>query len=150
MKNRSLFHFVVKYLGFLKIIPLLPHVFDSMLKLWCLITRSYLLDWLDEIETEVLSWEGVSTSSHKYGGLQFNYKGKEIGHLHSNGLLDILYSREVKKSLLEKGRIEPHHLFEKSGWISFYIVNFHDRTYAKELLEIAYNSSLKRCNNALY
>ncbi len=144
MKNRSLFHFVVKYLGFLKIIPLLPHVFDSMLKLWCLITKSYLLDWLDEIETEVLSWEGMSTCSHKYGGLQFNYKGKEIGHLHSNGLLDVLFSKKLKERLFVDGRIKPHHVFEKSGWISFYIGNYNDKTYAKRLLKVAYNRSFKK------
>ncbi|WEK18241.1 MAG: DUF5519 family protein [Candidatus Pedobacter colombiensis] len=138
MKNKGLFSFVVRYLGFLKSIPLFPHVFDSLLKLWVFMTRSYLLDWFDEIEYEVLSWEGTSVSMHKYGGLQFNCRGKEIGHLHGNGLLDVLFTREIKQQLLDKGRIQPHHVFEKSGWISFYIVNYYDKAYAEELLMIAY------------
>ena len=117
---------------------MLPHVFDSLLKLWAFVSKSYLLDWFDEIEDEVLSWEGTSASIHKYGGLQFNCKGKEIGHLHGNGLLDVLFTREIKQRLLDGGRIQPHHVFEKSGWISFYIVNNHDKGYAKELLKIAY------------
>lgn len=137
-----LFSFVVRHLGFLKIIPLFPHVFDSMLKLFMLVHKSNVLDWLDEIEAEVLSWEGTSTSMHKYGGLQFNCNGKEIAHLHSNGLLDVLYNQKIKQQLLEWGRIEPHHVFEKSGWISFYIVNYHDKAYAKELLQIAYRRTL--------
>lgn len=138
-----MFSFVVRYLGFLKSIPLLPHLFDSLLKLFVFITNAELLDWLDEIESEVLSWEGTSISMHKYGGLQFNYNGKEIGHLHSNGLLDILYSREIKRQLIEKGRIKSHHIFENSGWISFHVLSFNDKDYAKELLEMAYNRSFK-------
>ncbi len=133
-----MFSFVVRYLGFLKIIPLLPQVFDSLLRLYVFFDRSYLLDWFDEIEEEVLTWEGTSVSLHKFGGLQFNYNGKEIGHIHSNGLLDALYSKEMKQRLLEKDRIKPHHVFEQSGWISFYIVNDQDKAYAKELLKIAY------------
>lgn len=144
MRNKNLFSFVVRYLGFLKFIPLFPHVFDSLLKLWIFVSKSYLLDWMDEIEAEVLSWEGTNTSMHKYGGLQFNCNNKEIGHLHSNGLLDILYSREIKQQLLDKGRVQPHHVFEKSGWISFYIVNHQDKTYAKELLQIAYKKSISK------
>ena len=134
---------MVRYLGFLKFIPLFPLFFDSLLKLWMLASKSYLLDWLDEIEAEVLSWKGTSTSMHKYGGLQFNFNGREIGHLHSNGLLDVLYNKEIKQQLLTKGRIRPHHVFEKSGWVSFYIVNYADKSYAKELLEMAYRRSLK-------
>ncbi|TKC65720.1 hypothetical protein FBD94_02675 [Pedobacter hiemivivus] len=133
-------------MGFLKSVPLLPHVFDSLLKLWVFVSKSYLLDWFDEIEEEVLTWEGTSTSIHKYGGLQFNCKGKEIGHLHGNGLLDVLFTREIKQRLLNKGRIQPHHVFEKSGWISFYIKNYHDKAYAKELLQAAYQRVTQATN----
>jgi hypothetical protein len=143
VRNKGLFSFVVRYLGFFKFVPLFPMVFDSLLRLWMLASKSYVLDWLDEIEAEVLSWKGTSTSIHRYGGLQFNCNGREIGHLHSNGLLDVLYNREIKQQLLAKGRIQPHHIFEKSGWISFYIVDYHDRVYAKELLEIAYRRSFR-------
>jgi len=104
-----------------------------------LICKPNVLNWLDDIEKEVSSWEGISISIHKYGGIQFNYNAKEIGHLHSNGLLDILYNKQIKKQLLEGGRIQPHHVFEKSGWISFHIVNSGDKDYAKELLKIAYD-----------
>ena len=104
-----------------------------------LICKPNVLNWLDDIEKEVSSWEGISISIHKYGGIQFNYNAKEIGHLHSNGLLDILYNKQIKTQLLEGGRIKPHHVFEKSGWISFHIVNSGDKDYAKELLKIAYD-----------
>lgn len=139
MKKDSLFSFVVSDLSFLKHVPLFPLVFDSLLKIRTFVTKPYLLDWFDEIEAEVLRWEETDISLHRYGGLQFNCKGKEIGHLHSNGLLDVLYSKDTKLRLLKEGRIEPHHVFEKSGWISFYIFSNEDKDYAKELLKRAYD-----------
>ncbi|MDB5014288.1 MAG: hypothetical protein JWQ25_2490 [Daejeonella sp.] len=133
-----MFRFVVTYFNFLKYIPLFPHVFDSLLRVWVLLTNSELLIWLDEIESEVLSWQGTNVSIHKFGGLQFNYHETEIGHVHSNGLLDVLYNLKSKKVLLETGRVSNHHVFVKSGWISFYIKQPEDRAYAMELLLLKY------------
>jgi CRISPR/Cas system endoribonuclease Cas6 (RAMP superfamily) len=133
-----MFKFVVKYLGFLKQVPLLPHLFDSHLKLWLLLTNHEIMDCLDDLETEVLTWDGTSVSLHKFGGIQFNCKGKEIGHVHSNGLLDILFNRSTKQTLLRGGRISNHHVFKNTGWISFYIRKKADNEYAKKLLRMAY------------
>ncbi|MDB5120711.1 MAG: hypothetical protein JWN56_1929 [Sphingobacteriales bacterium] len=133
-----MFSFVISYLNFLKYIPLFPHVFDSLLRVWVLVTKPKLLNWLDEIEGEVLNWQGTNVSIHKYGGLQFNYRGTEIGHIHSNGLLDVLYTLKIKEVLLKTGRVSNHHVFAKSGWISFYIKRTEDKKYALELLWLKY------------
>ncbi len=135
-----MFSFVVKYFGFLKHVPLLPHVFESFMKVVLLFTNARVLDCIDDIETEVLSWPGTSISIHKYGGLQFNYGGKELGHIHGNGLLDMLFSRKIKQELLAEGRISHHHFFTNSGWISFYIRNEEDAAYAKGLLRRGFRS----------
>jgi hypothetical protein len=135
-----MFNFVVKYFGFLKVIPLLPLVFDSQLRLWLLVTNASVLTYIDEIEAEVLSWEGTSAGLHKFGGLQFNFNGKEIGHIHSNGILDILFTRDTKQRLLAEGRINCHHIFTNSGWISFYIRKKEDKDYAIALLRMAWLS----------
>jgi hypothetical protein len=132
------FKFVVKYLGFLKQVPFLPHLFDGHLKLWLLLTNHEIMDCLDDLETEVLTWDGTSASLHKFGGIQFNCKGKEIGHVHSNGILDILFTRRTKQTLLQEGRISNHHVFKNTGWISFYIRKKADNEYAKKLLRMAY------------
>lgn len=134
-----MFSFVVKRLGFLKDIPLLAIFYDSLLKLWYFITKPQLLNWIDDIELNFLALKSTSVSLHKYGGSQFNFLDKEIAHLHSNGLLDILLSREIKSELKLQGRITDHHVFKNSGWISFYINSEDDLTYAKELLKIAYD-----------
>lgn len=133
-----MFLFVTRYLGFLKAIPTLGWAFDGWLKFWMLIKKPEILDWMDEIEAEVLSWENTTSVIHKYGGMQFNYRDKEIGHIHSNGLLDMLLSRSVKQSLMQEGRIEDHHSFINTGWISFYMHNADDKEYALKLLRMGY------------
>jgi hypothetical protein len=139
-----MFSFVVRILGFLKAVPLLPQLFDSWLKIWLFLTNHKLAVYLDEIESEVSSWKGVSLQMHKYGGTQFNLCGREIGHIHGNGLLDVLFDRATRDQLLQEGRITHHHVFKNSGWISFYVRTRADKEYALRLLDRAYKkSSLK-------
>ena len=133
-----MFEFIIKYLGFLKHIPPLPQIADGFIKLNTFIFRREVLIFTDEIEQAVLSWKGTSLKMHKYGGIQFDVNNKEIGHIHSNGLLDILLKREIKAQLIREGRVQNHHTFTKSGWISFYIKNESDKKYAIELLEYSY------------
>jgi hypothetical protein len=132
-----MFNFIVKHVGFLKHVPLLPHVFDSWLKVYSMLTQPRVLHYIDEIEAEVLTWKYASISLHKYGGTQFNVDRKEIGHIHSNGLMDVLLKKSLKRELLQAGRITNHHTFNNSGWISFYIRNDSDRDYAIRLLKLS-------------
>lgn len=138
-----MFSFVIKYLGFLKSVPVLGWAFDGWLKLWVLITKPVILDWMDDIEAEVLAWKHTTTCIHKYGGLQFNCYGVEIGHIHSNGLLDMLLSKKVKQSLMMEGRITDHHSFKDTGWISFYMQTADDKEYALKLLRIGHGRIMK-------
>lgn len=133
-----MFLFVIRYFGFLKFIPGLAILFDGWLKLWAFITHPDKLDWIDEIEAEVLTWDDTKTTTHKYGGLQLNYAGKEIGHIHSNGLLDMLLSRKLKEQLMLDTRVKDHHTFKNTGWISFFIRTKQDADYALELLRVGY------------
>lgn len=145
-----MFAFVVKYLGFLKHVPLLPNVFDNLLKIQALLTKPQVLDWIDEIEASVLRWEGANTTTHEYGGIQFNIRHKEIGHIHSNGLVDVLLSKTLKSQLLSECRITNHHTFQQSGWVSFYLRTSEDKAYAIRLLKLAADKVVlnKRLNTA--
>jgi hypothetical protein len=138
VRKINLFGFIVKNFGFLKFVPLLALVFDAWLKLWSLISNPEILDAMDEVETAVCKWPGASVGLHKYGDVQFNYDGRELGHIHGNGLLDIRFSRAVKYELLKEQRVNDHHIFKNSGWISFYISNKEDSAYAIRLLEMVY------------
>ena len=139
-----MFDWVVKYFGFLKHVPVLPHVFDVMLKITSLLTNKNLPDYIDEIENEVLSWQHTHVSAHKYGGIQFNANTTELGHIHGNGLLDVLLSREQKFLLRKHHSVQDHHVFKNSGWISFWIKTREDKQKAVELLRYAYD--LKKIN----
>jgi hypothetical protein len=144
-----MFVFITRYFGFLKFIPGLALLFDAQLKLWALIANPKLLDWIDDIENEVLTWPGTTVNTHKYGGLQFNYRGRELGHIHSNGLVDMLLSRKIKQQLmLGDKRVQDHHSFKNSGWISIYMEHHGDKQLAMELFEHAYKlHAHKQVNN---
>jgi len=133
-----MFRLTIKYLGFLKFVPGLPLIFDSLLRLYKLFTHPAMPDWIDAMEDEVLNWPGISVQTHKYGGLQINYKGKELGHIHSNGLLDMPFSRKIKAGLMTEGRIEDHHTFKNTGWISFFMDTKDDVRNGIRLLKLAY------------
>jgi hypothetical protein len=129
-----MFNFCIKYLWYLKFVPGFPHVFDAMLRMEMAFTRPAVLRYIDEIEEEVLGWEGACVTLHKLGGIQFNIHGKEIGHIHSNGLLDILFSKEMKMALIREGKAAEHHSYKDSGWTSFFIRSENDRQSAIALL----------------
>lgn len=67
-----------------------------------------------------------------------------MGHIHSNGLLDILFDRKTKQLLFMEGKIEHHHIFVNSGWVSFYIKQKEDKVYAIKLLKMAYTKRVDR------
>lgn len=73
------------------------------------------------IEREVLSWSGVTVEPHRFGGIEFRVDEREIGHLHGDYLADLPFSVRVRKELVAEGRAEPHHIYPKSGWVSYYI-----------------------------
>lgn len=133
-----MFKFIVHRLGFLKHLPLVPHIYDALLKIQLFFTRRSLLDCLDDIEEEVCAWDNVTISLHKYGGTQFNFQTHEFGHLHGNGLLDIPVNRAIKEELMRNYAIEDHHVFKDSRWISFWIRTSSDKDCALQLLQQAY------------
>ena len=130
-----MFELTVRYFGFLKHIPLLAWLFDTVLMIWNLAFNRSLALLIQELEDRVASWDGVEVLIHRYGGRQFNYIDKEIGHVHSNGLLDIRFSRNLKESILKKGMANEHHLLKNTGWISFYIRSEGDVEKALRLLK---------------
>jgi hypothetical protein len=70
---------------------------------------------------EVSSWPGVTTGRHRFGGTEFRYGGRELGHLHGSRLADLPFPLLVRNELVSAGRVEPHHMFPDSGWVSYYI-----------------------------
>ena len=92
---------------------------------------------MSEIERTISQWPGMRTGVHRLGGIGFCFRGKESSHIHGNGLLDCLVGRTNRDELLRDGRALPHHIFPRSGWISFWIQDEEDVRPALELIRIA-------------
>lgn len=100
----------------------------------------------ETIKQEVLSWAGVTSDVHRFGGLEFRIGNCEIGHLHGRHQVDIPFSARLRKQLVESGQASPHHLYPNSGWISFYIRSTDDVPNAIALLRMNYDRlATRRC-----
>lgn len=93
---------------------------------------------VDIIAEKVLSWPGVTCRPHRFGGLEFRYGNREIGHLHGGRLVDIPFPKAVRDELVAAGRAEPHHILPDSGWVSFRIASPEDADRAVDLLRLKY------------
>ena len=55
------------------------------------------------LKQEILSWEGVTEKPHRYGGIEFNYKNKELCHLHGDTLADLPFPKSIRDDILKQG-----------------------------------------------
>jgi hypothetical protein len=133
-----MFKVVVRYLGFLKHIPLLAWLVDALMLIWNSAMNRDIPKFIDQIEAEISLWQGITLSVHRFGGTQFNYRGKEIGHIHSNGILDIMFNRKVRQQLVAAGLASEHHVLPNTGWVSLYVRKGEDVWRGIRLLEKAY------------
>jgi hypothetical protein len=128
-----------RHVPFLRLAPGLPALFDTLLLAGTVLLHPERRTSLHAIETAILSWPGVTTKIHRFGGTEFNLGRREIGHLHGNGLLDIPFTRPLRDEAVGAGRALPHHIFPRSGWISFYIRGEEDVPNAISLLWRSYD-----------
>jgi len=71
----------------------------------------------DAVNREVLSWEGVTVHSHRFGGVEFRLGRRELGHIHTT-IADLPFPRAVRDQLIAAGRAQPHHVLPDSGWVT--------------------------------
>lgn len=81
------------------------------------------------------SWEGVSITSHRFGGREFRLERRELGHIHGDRLVDIPFPKGVRDELVRAHEAEPHHVLPDSGWVSLYLRTEADVERAIRLLE---------------
>jgi len=93
----------------------------------------------ETIKQAVLSWEGVTTHTHRYGEAEYRLGKMEIGHIHGDSLVDIPFPKKVRDELVSAGRAEPFHVLSKSGWVSVYLRAATDVERAIELLRLSFD-----------
>lgn len=72
----------------------------------------------ERIRQAVTAWPGVTAHPHRFGGVEFRYGHREIGHLHGDRLADLPFPRRVHDELVAAGRAASHHVLPESGWVS--------------------------------
>jgi hypothetical protein len=132
-----IFAFVVRKLRWLAKVPGAPQVFDAMLLGATGLFYPTRLRAISEVEAQVSRWPGVEIGVHRLGGIGFFFQGRESSHIHGNGLLDCFVGRANRDELIRDGRALPHHIFPRSGWISFWVQDEEDVRPALELIRIA-------------
>lgn len=93
----------------------------------------------DAIVREVSSWPGVTTCRHRFGGTEFRYGHRELGHLHGSRLADLPFPLLVRDALVSNGRAEVHHVHPESGWVSFFIQGEADIAKVVALFRLNYD-----------
>ncbi len=130
----SIFRLVVRRLHWLSRVPLAPEIFDAFLLLWTALWNRERVRAIEEIEARALKLPGVRLCRHKFGGVGFAWNGREFGHIHGNGLLDVKTGRMTAEMLIRSGSAEPHHVFGRSAWVSFSVNRAADVGNAAALL----------------
>jgi hypothetical protein len=93
---------------------------------------------LKKLEQEVSAWQHISVRPHRIGGKEFQFRDAEVGHVHTNGIVDIPFPRSIRDALLADGLAEEHHWVPNSGWITFQMRSEGDLGHALWLMRLSY------------
>ena len=94
--------------------------------------------YLQALHNNIAAWEGVAHYPHQFGGTEFALGKVEIGHYHRNGMVDIPFTKAIRRQLVDEGRAMLHHLLQDSGWITFFVRNADDIDNATWLFRLSY------------
>jgi hypothetical protein len=98
----------------------------------------------EAILNTVTTWEQITAHPHRFGGTEFQFGTREIGHIHGDYMVDIPFPTKVRDQLVNEGRAEPHHILPESGWISFYIREADDVQRAIDLFRLSFEIATKQ------
>ena len=90
------------------------------------------------LTNELLTWPGVSAEPHRFGGVEFRYGRRELGHIHGSRVADFPLPRAVRDEVVAEGRAQPHRIMPHSGWVSFTISGPQDMRALLDLFALAY------------
>ncbi len=97
-----------------------------------------------QIVDTLLTWQGIETHPHRFGGTEFCIGKREIGHIHGDSLVDIPFPKKIRDEIVAVKEAEPHHILPETGWVSFYLREEADVERAIALLKRSYEIALKQ------
>jgi Family of unknown function (DUF5519) len=86
----------------------------------------------------VSAWPNVSVHPNRFGGREFRFGDAEVGHVHTNGIVDIPFPRSIRAALLAEGLAEEHRWVPNSGWITFQMCGEEDLSHTLWLMRLSY------------
>lgn len=92
----------------------------------------------EQIIETVASWPGISTGEGRFGSTTFDVAGREIGHVHRGGPVDIGYPKPIRDLLIAEGLTGDHHVIPASNATTFHVESEADVERAVTLLRISY------------
>ena len=101
-----------------------------------------------QIVDTLITWEGIESHPHRFGGTEFRIGKREIGHIHGDSLVDIPFPKKVRDEIVAAGEASPHHILPETGWVSFYLREERDVERAIALLRRSYEIALKQKSKA--
>ena len=100
--------------------------------------------FIRQLEARLLGLPGTIAATHRMGGRKFRLGKKEIGHLHWDGDLDILFTKAIGDQLMQARLLEVHKLVPASGWTTFRGAAPEDTERAWQLLLFSYLQKAKK------
>ncbi|RPI68632.1 MAG: hypothetical protein EHM47_14280 [Ignavibacteriales bacterium] len=92
----------------------------------------------EKIQKILREWSGLTTGTHRFGGIAFNFGKREIGHTHGNSLVDIPFPMKIRNEVIGKGEAVEHHVLPESGWVSVHLEKEKDIDNTINLLRRSY------------
>ncbi len=133
------FHWVVRHVRWLARVSGFAHLFDAWLLGWSCVFHRQRISAMEALEAVAKQTPGLQLGVHRFGGTAFVVAGREVGHIHGNGLLDVRLGIARAAEYIAAGRAIPHHVFPSSGWVSFQIESAQDAAPALKILHEAIN-----------
>ncbi|MBA4053888.1 MAG: hypothetical protein C0490_04175 [Marivirga sp.] len=107
------------------------------------IGKPHIQRMIQDVEHIVLSWIEVTCRVHRMGGKEFLLNGREFGHIHWNGDLDIMMGKKRTAELVKLNFIRPH-AFVPAAAITFSLQDATQIPFAVSLLRLSYLQTLTK------
>lgn len=91
-----------------------------------------------QVVRRVGRWPDVSIVERSDGGSEFRLEGREIGHVHEGGRVDVCLTCELRDQVLTDGLADRHSPPHDRSWVSYLIRERSDVGGAIRLLRLAY------------
>lgn len=100
----------------------------------------------EKVQGELILWPCVTLGSHRFGGTEFRVNNREMGHMHGSSWADLPFPMSMRDELVNAGKVQPHHVLPKSGWVTFYIEKEQDADVLIGLFKMQYDRLAKKAN----